>query len=123
MSSYEFTGKSVKEAIAKACEELNVSEDSLEVQVIEESTRGFLGIVGHRDARIRVTVRPHVEPEEPVVESPAPAVAQAVQEPAVEQKDDATQPPLKPSSPGNRKSQRKQKSMSRRNLRQLTKNW
>ena len=93
MSSYEFTGKSVKEAIAKACEELNVSEDSLEVQVIEESTRGFLGIVGHRDARIRVTVRPHVEPEEPVVESPAPAVPQAVQEPAVEQKDDATQPP------------------------------
>ncbi|MGC9028201.1 MAG: RNA-binding cell elongation regulator Jag/EloR [Desulfomonilaceae bacterium] len=91
MSSYEFTGKSVKEAIAKACEELNVSEDSLEVQVIEESTRGFLGIVGHRDARIRVTLRP-VEPEQPVAESSAPVVVpQAVEKPRMEQKEDATE--------------------------------
>jgi spoIIIJ-associated protein len=57
MTSYEFTGKSVKDAIAKACEELNVDEGLLEVEVLEESTRGFLGIVGHRDARVRVRRR------------------------------------------------------------------
>ncbi len=56
MSSYEFTGKSVKDAIAKACEELNLAEDNLEVEVMEESARGFLGIVGQRDARIRVKI-------------------------------------------------------------------
>ena len=43
MSSYEFTGKSVKEAIARACEELNLDEDLLEVEVLEESTRGLSG--------------------------------------------------------------------------------
>jgi spoIIIJ-associated protein len=57
MSSYEFTGKSVKEAIARACEELNLDEELLEVEVLEESTRGFLGIVGQRDARVRVRRR------------------------------------------------------------------
>ncbi|MBI4965120.1 MAG: Jag N-terminal domain-containing protein [Desulfomonile tiedjei] len=57
MSFYEFTGKSVKEAVAKACEELDVDEALLEIDVLEESTRGFLGIVGQRDARIRVRKR------------------------------------------------------------------
>lgn len=57
MSFYEFTGKSVKEAVAKACEELNTNEALLDVEVLEESTRGFLGIVGHKDARVRVRKR------------------------------------------------------------------
>jgi spoIIIJ-associated protein len=57
MSFYEFTGKSVKEAIAKACEELNMEEALLDVEVLAESTRGFLGIVGQRDARVRVKKR------------------------------------------------------------------
>ncbi|MBI5571463.1 MAG: Jag N-terminal domain-containing protein [Desulfomonile tiedjei] len=57
MTWYEFTGRSVKEAIAKACEELNAEEPLLDIEVLEESTRGFLGIVGHRDARVRVRKR------------------------------------------------------------------
>lgn len=57
MTTYEFTGRSVKEAIAKACEELKTDVNLLEVEVLEESARGFLGIVGHRDARIRVRKR------------------------------------------------------------------
>lgn len=57
MSFYDFTGKTVKEAIARACEELGVEEPLLEIEVLEESTRGFLGIVGQRDARIRVRKR------------------------------------------------------------------
>ncbi|MFH1115494.1 MAG: RNA-binding cell elongation regulator Jag/EloR [Pseudomonadota bacterium] len=57
MSSYEFTGKTIKEAVTKACDELGTEEALLEVEVIEESTRGFLGIVGQRDARVRVRKR------------------------------------------------------------------
>jgi len=57
MSSYEFTGKSVREAIVRACEELKLDEALLDIEVLEESTRGFLGIVGQRDARIRVRKR------------------------------------------------------------------
>jgi spoIIIJ-associated protein len=86
MSSHEFTGKSVKEAIAKACEDLKLDENLLEVEVLEESTRGFLGIVGQRDARIMVRKRnilqevTHAEPasvdhEEPAAtEAPEPTV-------------------------------------------------
>lgn len=57
MPYYEFTGKTVKEAIEKACLELNVEEALLDVNVLEESTKGFLGIVGHREARIKVRKR------------------------------------------------------------------
>ncbi len=57
MSFYEFTGKSVKEAIEKACEELETDEALLEIEVLEESSKGFLGIVGHREARVRVKRR------------------------------------------------------------------
>lgn len=53
----EFTGKTVRDAIAKACEELEVDEALLEIEVIEESARGFLGLVGHRNARVRVRKR------------------------------------------------------------------
>jgi len=57
MAYHEFTGKTVRDAIAKACEELVVEEALLDIEVLEESTRGFLGIVGHRDARVRVKRR------------------------------------------------------------------
>ncbi len=81
MSSYEFTGKSVKEAISKACAELNLSEDDLDIEVIEESARGFLGIVGHRDARIRVSVKlssAMVQPEEELPAVSSPTVSQEI---------------------------------------------
>jgi len=71
MSFIEFTGKSVKEAISKACEELNTDEALLEIEVIEESTRGFLGIVGQRDAKIRVRRRDILK-EVMEVREPAP---------------------------------------------------
>lgn len=57
MNWQEFSGKSIKEAIARACEELNVDEALLEVEVIEESSKGFLGIVGQRDAKVKVRKR------------------------------------------------------------------
>lgn len=57
MDYREFTGKSVREAIQKACQELNVEEGLLDVRVVEESARGFLGLVGQRDAIIRVRKR------------------------------------------------------------------
>ncbi|MCA1959292.1 MAG: Jag N-terminal domain-containing protein [Desulfomonile sp.] len=54
---YEFTGKTVKEAVEKACGELGVDEALLDVEVVEESKSGFLGLVGQRDARIKVKKR------------------------------------------------------------------
>ncbi len=57
MTSIEKTGRSVEEALESALSELGVTEDEVFVDVIEEPTRGFLGILGGRDAKIRVTVK------------------------------------------------------------------
>ncbi len=61
MNWQEFSGKSIREAIARACEELNVDEALLEVEILEESSKGFLGIVGQRDAKVRVRKRDILE--------------------------------------------------------------
>lgn len=55
--SIEKTGKTVQEAIAAALSELNVSEEDVDIEVIEEGTKGIFGIIGSKVARIKVTVR------------------------------------------------------------------
>ncbi len=72
MTYHEFTGKTVKEAIRKACDELDVDEALLEIQVLEESTRGFLGLVGQRDARIRARKRDILKEVMEAEETPPP---------------------------------------------------
>jgi spoIIIJ-associated protein len=56
MKSVETEGKTTEEAIQKACEELAVSRDDLEVEVLSSRSSGFLGL-GARNARIRATVK------------------------------------------------------------------
>ena len=51
------TAKTVEEAKAKAAEELGVALELLEVEVLEEGKRGFLGI-GASDAKISVSYTP-----------------------------------------------------------------
>jgi len=58
MRSAEGTGKTVEEAKAAALEQLGVSEDEAEIEVIQEHSRGFLGIIGGGgEVRVRATVR------------------------------------------------------------------
>jgi len=66
MKSLERTGRTVEEAVEAALAELGVSRDRCEVEVLEEGTKGFLGLLGAKPARVRVTVK-----EEPPGESPA----------------------------------------------------
>ncbi|HEY8394107.1 MAG TPA: RNA-binding cell elongation regulator Jag/EloR [Thermaerobacter sp.] len=53
----EVRGRTVEEALAAAAERLGVPREDLEVEVLEEPARGFLGLVGHRDAVIRARPR------------------------------------------------------------------
>ena len=55
-NSTEKTAKSVNDAVKLALEELGVSEDKVNIEVIDEGAKGFLGI-GARDAVVKVTVK------------------------------------------------------------------
>ncbi len=57
MTSIEKTARSMEEALESALSELGVSEEDVIVEVIEEPSRGFLGILGGKDAKIRVTLK------------------------------------------------------------------
>ena len=70
MKSVETEGKTVEEAISKACEELKVSREDLDIEVLANGSSGFLGLVGAKNAKIRATLK-----ESP--KTPAPEVSLA----------------------------------------------
>lgn len=51
------TGKTVEEAIENALKKLNLSEDKVEIKVIEEGTKGLFKIFKGKEAKIEVTVK------------------------------------------------------------------
>ena len=53
----ETTGKTIEEALAAALTELKVGEDRVEYEVIEMPSKGFLGIIGKKSAKLRVTLK------------------------------------------------------------------
>lgn len=95
----EKTGKTVDEAIAAAAEELGVSEDELDVEILETPTKRLFGLFGETPAKIRAAVKEKESPA-PVVVAEPPVVKE---EPAVEEKipaveeEPAIEPILEPS--------------------------
>ena len=63
----QFSAKTKSEAITKACIELGVSSDQLEIQVISEGSNGFFGI-GSKPAVIKVRKIESVSEEEEMKE-------------------------------------------------------
>jgi len=57
MRTIEMTGKTVEEAIKNALLDLNVTEDKVEVEVLEEGSKGIFKLLGAKPARIRVKVK------------------------------------------------------------------
>ena len=56
LDTYEFEGKTREEAVRRACEELQVSEEQLEIEVISYGSTGIFGLVGAKKAQIRVSL-------------------------------------------------------------------
>ncbi len=54
MKSIEVVARTVEEAIAEALRELQVERDDVEVTILEEGNKGFLGILGSKQAKVRV---------------------------------------------------------------------
>ncbi|MBU3177151.1 protein jag [Clostridium estertheticum] len=57
MKIIEMMGKNVDDAISKALDELKVTRDKVEVETLDEGSKGFLNIIGVKPAKIRVTVK------------------------------------------------------------------
>ncbi len=63
MKIKEFSAKSIEEAKKLALEEFNVSEDELDITIIERESKGLLGIFGGKDAKITASLKEQVVPE------------------------------------------------------------
>ena len=50
------TGKTTEEAIKNGLEQLNLSIEDVEVEVVETSNKGLFGIIGQKDAKVLIKV-------------------------------------------------------------------
>ncbi|MGE5590275.1 MAG: RNA-binding cell elongation regulator Jag/EloR [Bacillota bacterium] len=57
MKSVEKRGRSVEEAVSAALLDLGVTAEQTVVEVLEEPARGLFGLIGSREALVRVTVK------------------------------------------------------------------
>ncbi len=57
MKTVEKAGKTVDEAVDLALKELAASIDDVEVEILEESSRGILGLLMVKQARVKVTLK------------------------------------------------------------------
>ena len=57
MSSIEIEARTTEEAIKKACEHLHLSQEDLDIEVLESGSAGIFGLIGNKKARIRVKIK------------------------------------------------------------------
>jgi spoIIIJ-associated protein len=74
-TTLEIIAPSVEEAVARGLEQLGVPKDMVDVAVLDEGTRRFLGF-GSRQVRVRLTVKSTVPESQPAsTPKPGPAVS------------------------------------------------
>ncbi|HHW40182.1 MAG TPA: KH domain-containing protein [Syntrophomonadaceae bacterium] len=57
MKQIEIEAGSIEEAVKEALIKLGARREEVDIEVIEEGSRGFLGIIGNRLARVRVKIK------------------------------------------------------------------
>lgn len=57
LNQIEKTAKNIDDAILAALEELNVTRDAVDVEVLDEGSKGLLGFIGSKNARVLVTLK------------------------------------------------------------------
>ncbi|MDK2817331.1 MAG: spoIIIJ-associated protein [Moorella sp. (in: firmicutes)] len=56
MKEIETSGKTVEEAIEAALRSLGTKREEVEIYILEEGSKGFLGLLGSRQARVKVVL-------------------------------------------------------------------
>lgn len=57
MKSIEIEGKTVEEALNKALTELNTVENMVDVEVIDQGSKGLFNVIGVKPAKVRVSLK------------------------------------------------------------------
>ena len=57
MSAYESTGKTVEEAVSEGLKKLGLSIGEVQVDILEEGSKGLFGLFGSKTSRVRLTVK------------------------------------------------------------------
>ena len=58
MKIIEITGKTVEEALKHALNELKLTKDKVDVEIINEGSKGLFNLIGTKPAKIKVTTKP-----------------------------------------------------------------
>jgi spoIIIJ-associated protein len=58
MNKITVTGKTVEEAIETGLSKLQVSKDRVEVVILEQPSKGLFGLLGSKEAKVELTVKP-----------------------------------------------------------------
>jgi spoIIIJ-associated protein len=72
MNSMQFSGKNVDDALQAALKELQVTKDKITYKVIDEGSKGILGLIGSKPAIIQVDVMNEEVSEEKAVTQDLP---------------------------------------------------
>ena len=80
-TTLEVIAPTVEDAITKGLNDLGLPEEAVEVEVLDQGSRGIFGI-GSRQARIRLTIKNQPAPTPEPVQKPAPVMVK--EQPAVE---------------------------------------
>ena len=101
MRSVESSAKTMEEAVTQGLEKLGVSFADVKIDILDEGSKGFLGILGGKPVVVRLTVREDAEGGEDVLSSVAleDAVKEPEQKPARKRKPKADKPEDKPEKP------------------------
>lgn len=92
-ASLEVIGPTIEEAIEMGLDDLGLSEEDVEVEVLDEGSRGLFGL-GSRQARIRLTIRSTQEPEKVVPVQERYSATPVETRPEVEAEEQPAAPPI-----------------------------
>lgn len=59
MKSIEISGKNYDDALDNALKDLNCTKDKVDVEIIEEGSKGLFNLFGSKPTKIKVTVKPN----------------------------------------------------------------
>ena len=63
MKTIETSGKTIDDALESALKELKVERDKVQVEILDEGSKGFLNLIGTKPAKVRVTIKTNAKEE------------------------------------------------------------